>query len=874
MAQINPALKMTAEPNSVTPMMKQYLTIKAEYPDAILFYRLGDFYEMFFDDAVTASQILDLTLTARNKKEDNPVPLCGVPYHAADAYIAKLIENGKKVVICEQMEDPKQAKGIVRREVTRVITPGTVMEEQCLDARRNNHLLCVHQNADQLACAVCDVSTGKLEYFSLGNLAQLKDAISCLEIREVIYPEFLAQKNSLPELWRHHNTLFHHSLPDLNFDPDFATDTITGYFDVQSPAALGLANDPVISVIGGLLSHLKDSKMLTRGLISQPVEKIRMDTLFLDETTVHHLELFRTQHEQKRHGTLLWHLDRCQTPMGARLLADWIRHPLQNAPKIEQRLDAVAELMATEETRDNITTTLHHIADLERLAGRFVTGSANARDAVVLADSLAQAQALKSIVQMLAAPIFTGLAGHTPDFSGLRQHILSTLVDEPPLTVREGGIIRCGVNAELDELKKIETSGKGTILELEANERAKTGITSLKVRYNSVFGYYIEITHTHRDKVPAHYIRKQTITNAERYITPELKEFETRVLGAGERIRAIEYEIFQTLRQEIATHAVAIRRTAQAVAMADVLSTLSGVAKSFHYIRPQITTHRQLDLKGARHPILERLNPGERFVPNDVNLDQNACHEMIITGPNMAGKSTLMRQVALITILSHIGSFVPCEAATIGLCDRIFTRVGAHDNLQKGLSTFMVEMIETAKILREATPQSLILLDEIGRGTSTFDGLSIAWAVAEDLHDRLKARTLFATHYHELCDLAEQKRGIKNFHMAVKEWNGEIIFLRKLKTGGTNRSYGVVVGGMAGLPPQVVKRAREILGLLEMKDLSFQKDVNAGPMPQLSLFDSRGSALLERLKNLDVNAITPIEALGILAGLKESCRSL
>lgn len=853
-------------------MMKQYLSLKAEYPDAILFYRLGDFYEMFFEDAVTASQILDLTLTTRNKNDDNPVPLCGVPHHAADGYIARLIEAGKKVVVCEQTEDPKQAKGIVRREVTRVVTPGTVMEEQCLDARRNNHLLCLCEDMGGFCAALCDISTGKLEYFPIADKASLKDEISRLEIRELLHPESLAQSAELQELGQQNKNLFQHAVPDLNFDPDFAADTITGYFAVQNLASLGLeAQSPFARVIGALLSYLKEGKMLSPGLISQPVQKNRSDTLFLDETSLHHLELFHTQHEQKRHASLLWHLDHCQSPMGARLLADWIRHPLQNQKKIEERLDAVEEVISQEAERVSLSQDLNHMADLERLAGRFVTGSANAREALALAQSLGQTQSIKTVVQKLSSPIFTNLAQELHDFSAICSEILATLWDELPLSLREGGLIRAGVHAELDELRTIESKGKGFILELEARERSQTGINSLKVRYNSVFGYYIEITHTHRDKVPAHYIRKQTLSNAERYITPELKEFENKVLSAGERIKAIEYEIFQTLRQKIAAQAPGIRQSARAVATVDVILSLAQTARSFHYVRPRISTSPVLDLKGARHPILERINPAERFVPNDIQLDPSSCHEMIITGPNMAGKSTLMRQVALITLMAHLGSFVPCEAATIGLCDRIFTRVGAHDHLQKGLSTFMVEMIETAKILREATAKSLILLDEIGRGTSTFDGLSIAWAVAEDLHDRLRARTLFATHYHELCDLAEERPGLRNFHMAVKEWNGEIIFLRKLKSGGTNRSYGVVVGGMAGLPPQVVRRAREILGLLEMKDLSFQKDVSLEKHPQLSLFDERESVIIKQLEKLDINTLTPLEALGVLAELKRTC---
>lgn len=856
-----------------TPMMRQYLEIKSQHEDAILFYRLGDFYEMFYDDAVLASQILDLTLTHRNKNQDNPVPLCGVPYHAAEGYLQKLIDAGKKVAICEQTEDPKQAKGIVKREVTRIITPGTVLETQALEANTNNFLLCIVSSAQEsYTCALCDVSTGRLEYFEVDDVEQLRDEIVRLQVRELIYPESFRNHSHLKKLIYDHEQIFHQAVSDLYFDSDFSKDTLVNYFKVSDLVSLGLKEEsPHVTSLGGLLSYLKDSKILTDDLLSQPAYRALKNTLFLDETSLLHLEIFKTQRDQKRHGTLIWHLDQCCTSMGSRKLADILRNPLLNKEQIEKRLNAVESLLDQSETTELLRERLNEISDLERLSNRFLLGTANGRDAVSLKNSLKQLKTIKDLVSQSRSSLMRDLSDRLQEFSELISKIENTLYDDVPVSVKDGHLIQDQVNAELDELRNIEKSGKGYILELEQKEKERTGISSLKIRYNHVFGYYIEITHTHKDKVPENYIRKQTLTNAERYITDELKEYEAKVLGASERIKILEFEIFTSICQNVISQAQDIKKTANALALIDVLQAFAQVAQKFHYTKPKITEEIYLEFKEARHPILEHLHLGEAFVPNDIIMDALHCSEMIITGPNMAGKSTLMRMVALITILAQIGCYVPCSEATVGACDRIFTRVGAHDYLQKGLSTFMVEMVETAKILREATPRSLILLDEIGRGTSTFDGLSIAWAVAEDLHDRLHARTLFATHYHELCDLEEQRKGIQNFHMAVKEYNGEIIFLRKLKAGGTNRSYGVAVAGMAGLPQPVIKRAKEVLKLLEVKDLSFQNELNNNPNHnQMSLFQNQeDSDIIKQLKGLDVNDLTPLQALTILAELKE-----
>jgi DNA mismatch repair protein MutS len=863
------AVKQPSEA-ALTPMMRQYFEIKHQYPDAILMYRLGDFYEMFYEDAVTASGLLDLTLTSRNKNDDNPVPLCGVPYHAVESYLAKLVQNGKKVVICEQVEDAKFAKGIVRREVTRVVTPGTVMEAQSLDAGSHNFLMCFTKTANAYPCAVCDVSTGRLEYFDAVSADRLHGEIARLQAREIIHPEALRNDPDLARLAASSDNLYRHAAPDLTFDTDFAADLVRAQFRVGSLAALGLEDDTdAVRVLGGLLGYLKDAKLLAPDLLQQPLRRLAEEHMFLDETAIGNLELFKTQREGQKRGTLAWHLDACQTPMGSRKLGDVLRAPLLKPDEINARLDAVAELVCDPGLSGRLQEALAGVADLERLANRFILGSANARDATALASSLDRAAGLKGVLTGVASPLLREWRDGSEDFAELRARIASTLVDEPPLSVRDGGIIRDGVDPALDELRAIERGGKDFILGIEKRERERSGVASLKIRYNNVFGYYIEISNAHKDKVPSDYVRKQTLANAERYITDELKDYEAKVLGASERIRALEAGLFQKLAGEIATEAARVKKTAGCIAMIDVLRSFADTAVRFRYVRPRVTTGLSLDLKGARHPILERLHPSEQFVPNDVCLDSARAPQLIITGPNMAGKSTLMRMTALVAIMAQAGSFVPCESAEIGVCDRVFTRIGAHDHLQKGLSTFMVEMVETARILREATTRSLVLLDEIGRGTSTFDGLSIAWAVAEDLCDRLRARTLFATHYHELCDLADKRKGVKNGHMAVKEWNGEIIFLRKLSAGGTNRSYGVAVAGMAGLPPAVVKRAREVLKLLEVKDLSFQTDMGAESDNQLSLFQTEDSGLLRELRNVDVNALTPIEALNVLAELKK-----
>lgn len=883
-------VKKTKPAAADTPMMRQYLKIKANHKDAILFFRLGDFYEMFFDDAIEASRLLDLTLTSRNKNSDQPVPLCGVPYHSAESYIARLVKFGKKVVICEQTEEAREAKGIVRREVTRVVTPGMVLEEASLPARGNNYLLCFGRFKNEFACAVCDVSTGFLEYFTVASLDAILDEVARLGVREVIYPEAL-QSAGVPDQLATMPGLYHHAVSDLYGDRDWAGDLLLEHYGVGSLAALGLAEDSVaLPPLGLLFGYLKESQLLKKGLLQQPTQRRYHDRMVLDATTVTNLEVFKTMGEDNAHGTLLWHMDFCETAMGSRRLAEFIRAPLVDGDRIRERLDAVEALLGKSgpwsliagpggkdsgqvapcaSALEGIRRALKGIADLERLANRFVVGSASARDAVALKEAFLRLPALKEILSRFECSLLKELAGAIHDFSELAARIDRTVLEEPAASLTDGGLIKSGVNTELDELREIEKNAKAVIARMENAEREKTGIGSLKIRYNNVFGYYIEVTNTHKSKVPPHYVRKQTLTNAERYITDELKKYEAKVLGAAERIKTLEYEIFCDLRGDIGDAASLIKETAAALSVVDVLQSFAVLANKFGYVRPLISEEPILSLKGARHPVLERLVAEEPFVPNDIVLAPDGPRFLVITGPNMAGKSTVMRLAALTVIMAQVGCFVPCDEATVGICDRIFTRVGAHDHLQKGLSTFMVEMVETARILREATSKSLILLDEIGRGTSTFDGLSIAWAVAEDIHDRIGARTLFATHYHELCDLADQKAGVQNVHMAVKEFGGEILFLRTLKPGGSNRSYGVTVAGMSGLPGHTIRRAREILNLLEQKDRGFQADLSRRAVGQMPLFDPQPSVVERRLGEIDVNQMTPLEALRFLAELKE-----
>jgi DNA mismatch repair protein MutS len=863
-------------------MMRQYLEIKADYPDSILFFRLGDFYEMFLDDAVKASRILDITLTSRNKNtEGADVPLCGIPYHSSAPYIARLIEAGEKVAICEQVEDPKSAKGIVKREVVKVVTPGLVIDTESLTPKENNYLLSLYTDGSGLwGVSYLDLSTGEFRVTELETGDAVLDEIACVNPRELIIAapgrEALPAKDlavvtagrpvSRVEEWV--------------YDVDYAKRLIGEHFPGATLVSLGCDtfHEGVLAA-GAILHYLHETQKGTVAHVRTLVPYTTRGFLVLDESTRRNLELTTTIAEGKRRGSLLWVMDRTVTAMGGRKLKQWLNYPLVTSHEIDERLNAVEELIISSMMRQQMTDLLKGVYDLERLNGRISLASASAKDVVALKESLRQ---LPPIMELLAGTesllLKNILAGIDP-LTELVELIERGIVAAPPFVLRDGGVIADGYHTELDELRAISREGKGYIARLEAKEKNRTGISSLKIRYNKVFGYYIEITRANLAAVPEDYVRRQTLTNAERYITPELKEYEDKVLGAEERIADLEYTLFQEIREKVAAEGSRIASTAGNLATLDVLGALADLGHERNYCRPEVNDGETIDISAGRHPVIESMNLGERFVPNDLFLDNGDHQLLIITGPNMAGKSTFMRQVALIVLMAQIGSFVPADRARIGIADRIFTRVGAADNLARGQSTFMVEMTETANILRHATPKSLVILDEIGRGTSTFDGLSIAWAVAEFLHDNRNraARTLFATHYHELTELTVARPGVKNFNIAVREWNEQIIFLRKIIAGGASHSYGIQVARLAGLPAEVIDRAKEILQNLERGEytesgsprLAGSKRGRAElPSPQLSLFTQDDDLLRQRLKGISIGTLTPLEALNILDELK------
>lgn len=852
-----------------TPMLRQYLRIKAEHPDSILLFRLGDFYEMFYKDAEIASNILDITLTSRNKNDPDPIPLCGVPYHSVEPYVAKLLESGKKVAICDQVEDPKLARGVVRREVTRVLTPGVVADGLGLDAAEDNFLAGISRHGHVLGLAIADVSTGFFQADQFSNADELLEELARIEPREVVLVEGSDGAPTLDEMRVRFPTVLFTAVPKEKIE-GVRLDDISGGAEMvrDLPAAASAA--------AVALAYIDDTQ---KGRPAQ-IRGIRSGragaTMRFDGATRLGLELTQTMRGGERKGSLLDALDRTSTAAGARMLKRWVLYPLTDPPEIRERLDAVETMMADATLPGSLRETLREIYDIERIVSRAASGGANARDMNALRTSVESAGRIKALLS--GRP---GLLGKLSDdidpCAELAREIARKIVDDPPLTVREGGMIRDGVLAELDEIRDSVANGKRIIAGIEEKERAATGISSLKVRYNKVFGYYLEVTNTHRDKVPDHYIRKQTLTNAERFITPELKEHEEKVLGAGERMRALEHGIFVELRGTAVGETARLQRTASAIARIDALVSLARIAAEYDYAKPTVDDGDVIDIEEGRHPIVERANPAERFVPNDVRLDGEETRLVMITGPNMAGKSTVMRQTALIVLMAQMGSFVPAASARIGVVDRIFTRVGASDALAEGQSTFMVEMSEAALILREATERSLIIIDEIGRGTSTFDGLAIAWAVAEDIHDRVRARTMFATHYHELTELALTKHAIKNYNIAVREWNGEVIFLRRLVPGATSHSYGIQVARLAGLPEGVVVRAGEVLTNLEEGEFDEVGRPRIGTAhsaaddskgSQYHLFTRRDeSAVEKRLKEIDATAITPIEALNILHDL-------
>ena len=857
--------------SELTPLMKQYTAVKEEYPDAIVLFRLGDFYEMFGEDAEKASRILQIALTSRDKSKDNPLPMCGVPYFASETYIAKLIKAGLKVAICEQVEDPKEAKGIVAREVIRVITPGTHTPE---NPKENIYIICIYPAGRKHGIAAADISTNQFIVFETDE--NIEDEVSRFEPREIILPSSLRENLHYAETLSGHYLTFQE---DWSFDYADAYRTLTSHFRVSSLDGFGCEGITAgISAAGALLDYLKATLKETPGFTKITAFR-QTANMFLDATTQRNLELTHSMKDSAREGTLLWALDETLTPMGGRLLRNALLRPLTDIAQIRVRHDALDRLIEDFEVLETLRTGLRKIQDLERLASRVSSGKANGRDLIAIRNSLAELPALKKALASSREPYLKSLADDIAESTLLRDLIAKSIVDNPPLSVRDGGIIRERYNSEIDELRAISTKGKDFIAEMESRERKRTNINSLKVGYNKVFGYYIEITKANLDMVPEDYIRKQTLVGGERFITPELKEYESKVLGSEERLKGLEQEVFTQVLGSVREEADQLQRTAAALAAVDLLASLSVVAKRHGYTKPEIADEPVIEITDGRHPVLERLLSGERFIPNSTSIDTQDNLLLILTGPNMAGKSTYMRQVALITLMAQMGSFVPAASARIGITDRIFTRIGASDFLAKGQSTFMVEMIEAANIIHNATPRSLIILDEVGRGTSTFDGISIAWAIAEHILNNIRARTLFATHYNELTELALIHDGVRNYNISVREWGDEIIFLRKIEEGPADKSYGIQVARLAGIPDSIITRAKEVLHNLEKEELNeagapkfASQKTGKKKKEQLDLFSASGSSVIDVILALDTQNLGPEEALEKLRELKDRVR--
>ncbi|HEV2718402.1 MAG TPA: DNA mismatch repair protein MutS [Thermoanaerobaculia bacterium] len=850
----------------LTPMLSQYFEIKRQVPDAILFYRLGDFYEMFFEDAERAAPLLDLVLTARHKGHENEAPMCGVPHHAADAYIAKLIKQGFRVALCEQVEDPAAAKGIVKREIVRVYTPGTSTESAIVE-RETCYLLSLVPNGERLGAAYLDVSTGDFFVTSYASAedARLGDDVARFAPREAIFPRESGIKLHIPST---------ESEPSL-FETGAAHDYLSRHFGTQSLRGFGLeGDDPRIGAAGGALRYAAASHRKPL----EHVQTLRVDNdadyLQLDAATLENLEVLESRDPGRPRASLWSVVNATRSAMGARTLRRWITRPLKSRQAIFDRHDAVDELTRSRAILEQMAQRLGQIADLERLASRITLRSATPRECLTLADSLMTIEDLRAVMKPLQGPLLASLREGLDGVPDAVARIATTLNDTPPIAVRDGGAIKAGVDAELDELRAIAHGSKSILMQIEARERERTGIGSLKIRFNSVFGYYIEVSKANFAKVPADYIRKQTLVNAERYITPDLKELEEKIVGAEEKAKAIEVRLYEALLESISKLSGAILAAGRVVGDVDALASLAAIAVRHRYVRAVLSDEVEICIEDGRHAVIEQLS-SERFIPNhtDVARDRNGIQ--IITGPNMGGKSTYLRQVALIVLLNQAGSFVPAAKARLGVFDRIFTRVGASDQLARGESTFMVEMHETANILNNATERSLIILDEVGRGTATFDGLSLAWAIVEHLHDT-PARggiTLFATHYHEVTDLAKTKPRVANFNVAVKEWNDQIIFLRKVVDGAADKSYGIQVAKLAGIPHSIIERAREILSTLERHERDLVEETRTTPRPptrQLSLFSTREQDVLDRVRALQLEALTPLQALNELAKLKET----
>ncbi|MBM4053303.1 MAG: DNA mismatch repair protein MutS [Planctomycetes bacterium] len=860
-----------------TPMIRQYNEIKKEHKDALLFFRMGDFYELFFEDAKIASKILGITLTSRSKGQ-NAVPMAGIPHHAAESYTRKLIKAGHKVAICEQLQDPSEAKGIVDRGVIRIITPGTVTEDALLEDKNNNYLLAVLKNKEMIGLSWIDLSTGRFEIENIQK-ERLFDEFARLNPSEILLPDDITKNNAaFTQKIRTERNVMITPRPDWEFSESSGYQSLLEHFGTNSLEGFGCQDAGyALGAAGAILHYLKETQKTSLKHITKIQKYETNNRVVMDRATQQSLELTQTIRNKNREGSLLGVLDQTKTPMGARLLKDWIVSPLKNSHEIKYRQLGVKELTEKSELRREIIAILQDIYDVERIAAKVSCGRANARDLISLLQSLSKLPDLKEKLAFFISTIIADLEKQIDPLDELRTLIGMAIVPDPPHSVKDGGIIREGYDAALDELRYISKNGKQWIANFQAEEIARTNINSLKVGYNKVFGYYIEITNTHKDNIPPAYIRKQTLKNAERYITPELKDYETKVLTADERAKDMEYDLFIQLREKTGSFTKQLQGISEAIAQTDILTTLAKIAVENRYTLPEITDGLELEITDGCHPVLAMELERDRFVPNDIHLDGIHDKTMVITGPNMAGKSTYIRQTALLVIMAQMGSFIPAKNAIIGAADRVFARVGASDELSKGQSTFMVEMNETANILNNATERSLIILDEVGRGTSTFDGISIAWAITEYIYQNIRARTLFATHYHELTELSLLFPGIKNFNIAVKEWGEEIIFLRKIVSGGTDKSYGIHVARLAGIPRQIIQRARTILNNLEAATLDINGKPKFAPLKtdhvkkpiQRKLFASKEDLVIDEIKKLSPEKITPEEALGKLAELKK-----
>lgn len=874
-----------------TPMMQHYLKTHEEYKDCILFYRLGDFYEMFFDDAKVVSKELELTLTGKSCGAEERAPMCGIPYHAAETYLTRLVKKGYKVAICEQVEDPKLAKGMVKREVTRVVTPGTTLNAQALDETKNNYIMCIAYIGDHYGISSADITTGDYYVTEVDSERKLLDEVNKYQPTEIICNEAFYISGIDIDDMKNRMGIVVYSLDAWYFSDETSQMTLKDHFKVRDLEGLGLADyDSGVIAAGALLKYLYETQKTTLSNLVAIHPYTTGKFMIIDSSTRRNLELVETLREKQKRGSLLWVLDKTRTAMGARTLRSFVEQPLIERTEIEERYDAIDEFNTNAITREEIREYLNPVYDLERLITRVTYQTANPRDLIAFRNSIHMLPPIKTLMSDFQSPLLKRLYEQLDTLDELYELIERSIAEEPPLTLHDGGILKEGYNEEVDRLRKAKTDGKSWLADLEAKEREKTGIKNLKIKYNKVFGYYLEVTNSFKDLVPDYFTRKQTLANAERFITPELKELEDVILGAEDKLIVLEYELFREVRQKVADEVVRIQKTAKAVAQIDVFASLATVAEQNNYCRPKLNEKGLIDIKDGRHPVVERMIQNEMFVANDTYLDNGSNRVSIITGPNMAGKSTYMRQSALIVLMAQIGSFVPAKSAKIGIVDRIFTRVGASDDLASGQSTFMVEMSEVANILRNATSNSLLILDEIGRGTSTFDGLSIAWAVVEHISNPrlLGAKTLFATHYHELTELEGKLNSVNNYCIAVKEKGDDIVFLRKIVKGGADKSYGIQVAKLAGVPDNVIERAKEIVEELSNNDITeIVQNISAEgsskrskpkldevDLEQISLLDTMDNdTILNELKELDLGQMTPIEAMNKLYELQNKVKN-